>query len=132
MIKKLFPEIFILYFAKKLFYDIIWKKTDGSAVGTGVFNGDVGVIADIDPSGELITLRFDERIAVYTADLLGQLDMAYAITVHKSQGSEFELVIMPISLSYKRMLYKKLIYTGITRAKKRLIIILKNITNMIR
>ena len=67
-------------------YDIIWEKDDGT-MGTGIFNGDVGVIEDIDPSGELITIRFDERTAVYTADLLSQLDMAYAITVHKAQGS---------------------------------------------
>ena len=67
-------------------YDVVWEKDDGTA-GTGIFNGDVGIIEDIDPSGELITIRFDERTAVYTADLLSQLDMAYAITVHKAQGS---------------------------------------------
>ena len=60
-------------------YDVLWEKEDGSG-GSGIFNGDVGVIQDIDPGGELITLRFDDRTAVYTADLLSQLDMAYAVT----------------------------------------------------
>ena len=69
-------------------YDVVWQKEDGPA-GTGIFNGDVGVIQDIDSSGELIVLRFDDRTATYTADLLSQLDMAYAITVHKSQGIDY-------------------------------------------
>ena len=74
-------------------YDVIWEKDDGTA-GSGIFNGDVGVIQDIDPSGELIVIRFDDRTATYTADMLAQLDMAYAITVHKSQGSEYPAVIL--------------------------------------
>ena len=74
-------------------YDVLWEKDDGTA-GSGIFNGDVGVIQDIDSSGELIVLRFDDRTATYTADLLSQLDMAYAITVHKSQGSEYPAVIL--------------------------------------
>ena len=74
-------------------YDVIWEKDDGTT-GTGIFNGDVGIIQEIDPSGELITIRFDDRTTVYTADLLGQLDIAYAVTVHKAQGSEYRAVVL--------------------------------------
>jgi len=68
-------------------------------------------------------IDFEGNKVEYSKEDLFQIKHAYAITIHKSQGSEFELVIMPISSSYRRMLYKKLIYTGITRAKKRLILI---------
>ena len=103
-------------------YDILWKKTDGSAVGTGIFNGDVGVIQDIDPGGELITLRFDDRTAVYTADLLSQLDMAYAVTVHKSQGSEYPAVILAAASAAPSLLVRGVLYTAITRARRLLIL----------
>ena len=102
-------------------YDVLWEKDDGSA-GSGIFNGDVGVIQDIDPSGELITLRFDDRTAVYTADLLSQLDMAYAITVHKSQGSEYPAVILSAAPAAPTLLVRGVLYTAITRARKLLII----------
>ena len=69
-------------------YDIMWKKTDGSAVGTGIFNGDVGIIAKIDPDTEQMTVRFDDREADYEFSQLSELEPAYAMTVHKSQGSE--------------------------------------------
>ena len=68
-------------------YDIIWKKTDSTAVGTGVFNGDVGVILSIDPGAETLTIRFDDREADYDFTQLSELELAYAMTVHKSQGS---------------------------------------------
>ncbi|MBO4914371.1 MAG: ATP-dependent RecD-like DNA helicase [Oscillospiraceae bacterium] len=67
-------------------YDVVWERTDGT-VGMGIFNGDVGRILSIDPGGELLTLVFDDRAATYTADMLAELDMAYAMTVHKAQGS---------------------------------------------
>ncbi len=102
-------------------YDVLWEKDDGS-VGSGIFNGDVGVIQDIDPSGEFITLRFDDRTAVYTADLLSQLDMAYAITVHKSQGSEYPAVILSAAPAAPTLLVRGVLYTAITRARKLLII----------
>ena len=68
-------------------YDILWKKADGSAVGTGIFNGDVGVITSIDSAAETLTVVFDDREADYAFDQLGELEPAYAMTVHKSQGS---------------------------------------------
>ena len=68
-------------------YDILWKKTDGSAVGTGVFNGDVGIITSIEPAAETMTIVFDDREAVYDFTQLNELEPAWAMTVHKSQGS---------------------------------------------
>ena len=68
-------------------YDIVWKKTDGSAVGTGIFNGDVGTIQSIEPSAETLTIVFDDREATYDFTQLNELEPAYAMTVHKSQGS---------------------------------------------
>ena len=68
-------------------YDIMWKRTDGSEVGTGIFNGDVGTIASIDPASETVTVVFDDREAEYDFTQLGELEPAYAMTVHKSQGS---------------------------------------------
>ena len=103
-------------------YDVLCEKEDGSA-GSGIFNGDVGVIQDIDPSGELITLRFDDRTAVYTADLLSQLDMAYAITVHKSQGSEYPAVLLASAPAAPSLMVRGVLYTAITRARKLLILV---------
>lgn len=103
-------------------YDILWEKEDGTA-GTGVFNGDVGVIRDIDPAGELITVRFDERTAVYTADLLGQLDIAYAITVHKAQGSEYRAVILVSAPAAPSLMVRSVLYTAITRARELLVMV---------
>ena len=68
-------------------YDILWKKTDGFGLGTGIFNGDIGSIEAIDPAEETVTIRFDDREAEYTFDMLTELEPAYAMTVHKSQGS---------------------------------------------
>ena len=103
-------------------YDVLWEKDDGSA-GSGIFNGDVGVIQDIDPSGELITIRFDDRTAVYTADLLSQLDMAYAVTVHKAQGSEYPAVILSSAPAAPSLMVRGVLYTAITRARKLLILV---------
>ena len=103
-------------------YDVLWEKDDGTA-GSGIFNGDVGVIQDIDSSGELIVLRFDDRTATYTADLLSQLDMAYAITVHKSQGSEYPAVILVSAPAAPSLMVRGVLYTAITRARRMLIIV---------
>lgn len=103
-------------------YDVLWEKDDGTA-GSGIFNGDVGVIQDIDSSGELIVLRFDDRTATYTADLLSQLDMAYAITVHKSQGSEYPAVILVSAPAAPSLMVRGVLYTAITRARRMLIMV---------
>ena len=88
-------------------------------------NGDIGVIDDITKRDEkdVLLIKFDDRIVTYKASELDNLSLAYAMSIHKSQGSEFDNVILPILPSYQIMLRKKLIYKAITRAKKKLIII---------
>jgi len=109
-------------------YDIMWKKTDGSAVGTGIFNGDVGIIREIDPNTELMTVRFDDREADYEFSQLSELEPAYAMTVHKSQGSEYRAVIMTAWNGSPYLLSRSILYTAITRARELLIIVGKEET----
>ena len=104
-------------------YDIIWKQTDGSAVGTGVFNGDVGTVAEIDPQLETMTVVFDDRLVDYDFSQLGELEPAYAMTVHKSQGSEYRAVILSAWSGSPYLLSRSVLYTAITRAKELLIIV---------
>lgn len=103
-------------------YDVLWEKDDGEA-GSGIFNGDVGTVEDIDPSGELVTIRFDDRTSVYTADLLSQLDMAYAMTVHKAQGSEYRAVVLVSAPAAPNLLVRGVLYTAITRARELLVMV---------
>ena len=104
-------------------YDIMWKKTDGSAVGAGIFNGDVGVITAILPNEELMRIVFDDREAEYDFTQLGELEPAYAITVHKSQGSEYRAVILTAWNGSPYLLSRSILYTAITRARELLIIV---------
>lgn len=104
-------------------YDIMWKKSDGSAVGTGIFNGDIGIISAIDPSMETITVAFDDRIADYDFTQLGELEPAYAMTVHKSQGSEYRAVVLAAWNGSPYLLSRSVLYTAITRARELLIIV---------
>ncbi len=104
-------------------YDIIWKKCDGSAVGTGVFNGDVGSIADIDSHAQQMTVIFDDREVVYDFEQLGELEPAYAMTVHKSQGSEYRAVILAAWNGHPNLMCRSVLYTAITRARELLIIV---------
>lgn len=85
-----------------------------------VFNGDIGTIREIDTEELTLSVSFfpDGRIVDYTRDAIPELDLAYAITIHKSQGSEFEAVIIPVLTQHFKMLFRNLIYTGLTRAKK--------------
>ena len=108
-------------------YDVLWTKDDGT-VGSGIFNGDVGVIEDIDPAGELLTIRFDDRTAVYTADQLAELDMAYAMTVHKSQGSEYPAVVLVSAPAATSLMVRGVLYTAITRARKLLVLVGDDVT----
>ena len=103
-------------------YDIVWKKRDGSAAGTGIFNGDVGTIACIDPHMEIMTVVFDDREADYDFTQLGELEPAYAMTVHKSQGSEYRAVILCAWNGSQYLLSRSVLYTAITRARELLII----------
>ena len=90
-----------------------------------ISNGDIGFIINIDPfnKDEIITVDYDGNLVSYNKEMLTSLTHAYAISIHKSQGNEFDHVIMPLSLYYSRMLYNKLIYTGVSRAKKSLILV---------
>ena len=104
-------------------YDIMWKKTDGSAVGSGIFNGDVGVITRIDPQAEVLTVVFDDREADYDFSQLAELEPAYAMTVHKSQGSEYRAVILAAWGGSPYLLSRSVLYTAVTRARELLIIV---------
>ena len=104
-------------------YDIIWKKCDGSAVGTGIFNGDIGTVEAIDLSAETLSIIFDDRQADYTFDMLSELEPAYAMTVHKSQGSEYRAVILCAWGSSGYLNSRSVLYTALTRAKELLIIV---------
>lgn len=102
-------------------YDLIWHKDEEE--GQGIFNGDIGRILSINRhSGEAV-VEFDMRRVVYPFEMLEQLELAYSVTVHKSQGSEFDAVIMPILDGFPKLYYRNLLYTAVTRAKKLLIII---------
>lgn len=103
-------------------YDLQYKKDSGE-FGSGVFNGDVGFVTDIDARAGIVKVRFDDRVATYFSEDLGQLELAYAVTVHKSQGSEFDCVILPLFDVPLKLKYRNLLYTAVTRAKKMLIII---------
>jgi exodeoxyribonuclease V alpha subunit len=104
-------------------YDIMWKKCDGSAVGTGIFNGDIGIIRSIDPQLETVTVVFDDREADYDFTQLNELEPAYAMTVHKSQGSEYRAVILAAWNGSPYLLSRSILYTAITRARELLIIV---------
>ena len=103
-------------------YDVVWEREDGTA-GTGVFNGDVGQIVQIDPSGELLTIAFDDRVATYTVDMLAELDMAYAMTVHKSQGSEYRGVVFVSAPCAPGLEVRGVLYTAITRARELMVVV---------
>ena len=103
-------------------YDIVYTRDDGEQ-GVGVYNGDIGTIEMIDRPSRSLHVRYDDRVAEYTFDMLDQLELAYAVTVHKSQGSEFDAVVMPVSGSRSKLFYRNLLYTAVTRAKKLLILV---------
>ncbi len=102
-------------------YDVAWTK-DGES-GLGIFNGDIGIITDVDTANGVLKINFDGRAAVYTSEMLNRLEHAYAVTIHKSQGSEYRAVVMPLTPVAGNLLYRNLLYTGITRAKEILILI---------
>lgn len=102
-------------------YDIVWKR--GSEQGTGIFNGDIGKIIGINRAEMSAVIDFDGRTAEYSFEQLSQIELAYAVTVHKSQGCEFEAVIIPVQSGFEKLNYRNLLYTAVTRAKKLLILI---------
>ncbi len=103
-------------------YDIVWTDKSGNS-GTGIFNGDMGTIIDIDSKNKTLSVMFDDKLATYFEENLDIIELAYAVTVHKSQGSEFDCVIIPVCDTQKLLRYRNLIYTAVTRAKKLLILV---------
>lgn len=102
-------------------YDVLWTKNNEK--GSGIFNGDIGIIRTVDRFSQNVTIDFEGRVAIYTSEMLRRLEHAYAITIHKSQGSEYDAVIIPITAFTHNLLYRNLLYTGVTRAKKMIIVI---------
>lgn len=98
-------------------YDITFERA-GAEAGVGAYNGDLGIITAIDRESRSVTVMMDDRKYVYSADQLNELEPAYAVTVHKSQGSEFPAVIVPVADVPARLCYRNLLYTGVTRARK--------------
>lgn len=109
-------------------YDVPWFKSGDS--GTGVFNGDIGILTKIDRANDILNVRFDDREAMYSLESAKELELAYAMTVHKSQGSEFEAVVMPVISTPPRLAYRNLFYTALTRAKS--LIVLTGNENSVR
>lgn len=103
-------------------YDVFWTKSNGEQ-GKGIFNGDIGVLEKIDKANSTVTAVFDDKTAIFTGEEIDDLTLAYAITVHKSQGSEFDCVILPVCDLPIQLKYRNLLYTAVTRAKKLLIIV---------
>ncbi|MBR2491533.1 MAG: ATP-dependent RecD-like DNA helicase [Ruminiclostridium sp.] len=104
-------------------YDVLWEEADGDGVGMGIFNGDIGQVEDIDPKSGVLTVNFDGHRAEYTPDMVSQLEPAYAITVHKAQGSEYRAVILSSVDAAPMLLTRGVLYTAMTRAKELLILV---------
>ena len=105
-------------------YQLKWKNTDDFTEGEGVFNGDVGFVRSIDKEYGKITVLFDDRRAAsYDFSQLDELELAYAVTVHKSQGSEFPVIVMPISWFPPVLATRNLLYTAVTRGKEAVVLV---------
>ena len=103
-------------------YNVVWEKPDGT-IGTGMFNGDVGKIIQIDPSGEWLAVNFEDRIATYGVEMLNEVDLAYAQTVHKAQGSEYRAVVLAAMPAAQSLMVRGVLYTALTRARELLIVV---------
>ena len=104
-------------------YDILWHNAEMTEAGTGIYNGDIGTLLTIDPESETLTIDFDGRIASYGFDALIELEHAWAITVHKAQGSEYRAVILALGGSSQMLMTRGVLYTAVTRAKELLILV---------
>ena len=102
-------------------YEIEWEKN--GVIGSGVFNGDIGIIEDIEKEEEALYIRFDDRLATYEFSMMDDLEHAYAITVHKSQGSEYPVVLVPLYSCAPMLLTRNLLYTAVTRAKEKVLLV---------
>jgi exodeoxyribonuclease V alpha subunit len=102
-------------------YDIIWVTADDAQSGTGVYNGDIGYVLSIDHNNERLIVDFDGHLAPYDFDMLSELEHAWAMTVHKSQGSEYRAVILSVAGTPPQLQYRGILYTAVTRARELLI-----------
>lgn len=102
-------------------YEIEWEKN--GAEGVGIFNGDIGTVLSIDHDEAVMKISFDDRVCSYDFSSADELEHAYAITVHKSQGSEYPAVIIPMYHCAPMLLTRNLLYTAITRAAKMVILV---------
>jgi len=104
-------------------YDIIWTRPNGET-GSGIFNGDMGIIDSISVKDRMMSVIFDDdKECEYAFSDLDKLDLAYAVTVHKSQGCEFPFVIMPVCKFAPQLLCRNLLYTAVTRAKTMVVLV---------
>lgn len=103
-------------------YNLAWTKFDGTG-GEGVFNGDMGILCGIDRRASTMTVQMEDRIVLYDLESASELELAYAMTVHKSQGNEFAAVVMPMYPGPPQLYFRNLLYTAITRAKSLLILV---------
>ena len=103
-------------------YELLWTRSEEED-GTGVFNGDIGILEEINRSKGYLSVRFDDRLALYTESDAADLELAYAVTVHKSQGSEYPCVIIPVLGAPPQLCYRNLLYTAVTRAKRLLVMV---------
>ena len=104
-------------------YDLLWTNEDQTLSGIGIYNGDIGYIRRIDKENESLILDFDGKITLYSFANLNELEHAWAVTIHKAQGSEFKAVILALSPSSKMLLTRSVLYTGVTRARDLLILV---------
>lgn len=104
-------------------YSMGWRSEETFETGQGVFNGDMGIVDTVNTEFGRVTVRYDDRIVVYEADELDELELAYAVTVHKSQGSEFRAVIMPMTWFPPMLQTRDLLYTAVTRGKNLVVIV---------
>lgn len=104
-------------------YDMLWTRIYDDKMGNGIFNGDIGCIEEIDLANKEMTILFDDRRVIYDFSFLEDLEHAYAVTVHKSQGSEYPIVILPMCSAASMLLSRNLLYTAVTRAQKMVILV---------
>ena len=104
-------------------YGAEWRTDYFTTEGEGVFNGDMGIVEAVNSADKKMTVRMDDRIIDYEGEMLEELDLAYAITVHKSQGSEFPVVIIPMYSFPPMLMTRKLLYTAVTRGKGLVLIV---------
>ena len=104
-------------------YDIVWTNRENTVSGTGAFNGDIGYIVSIDAAHETLTVDYDGRFAAYGFDMLSELEHAWAMTVHKSQGSEYRAVVLCLCGAPPQLAYRGILYTAVTRARELMVLV---------